>query len=91
MSDERAPGVYVEEVSYRSRSIPGVPVLAWVVAAALLGVALARFVSVRVQQGRVQLDSDSDEYAHLRRLLLLVSESIDRALRSAGFEPDDGC
>jgi hypothetical protein len=41
MSDERAPGVFVEEVSYRSRTIAGVPVLTW--ALALLAVAFGLF------------------------------------------------
>jgi hypothetical protein len=42
MSEELAPGVYVEEVSYRTRTIAGVPVLTWGIALALVAFAFVR-------------------------------------------------
>jgi hypothetical protein len=42
MSEERAPGVFIEEVSFRSRTIAGVPVLTWALALALVVFALVR-------------------------------------------------
>jgi hypothetical protein len=39
--EELYPGVYVEEVAYRSKAIPGVPTFALVLAGVLLGVAAA--------------------------------------------------
>jgi hypothetical protein len=37
--EELHPGVYVEEVAYRSRTIPGVPTVVVLLAGVLLGVA----------------------------------------------------
>lgn len=42
MSEDRAPGVYVEEVSFRSSSIPGVAVAALPLLAVLVGYAVVR-------------------------------------------------
>jgi hypothetical protein len=42
MGEERAPGVFIEEVSYRSRTIAGVPVLTWAPALALVAFAFVR-------------------------------------------------
>jgi uncharacterized protein with ACT and thioredoxin-like domain len=41
LPEELHPGVYVEEVAYRSKAIPGVPTVALVLAGVLLGVAAA--------------------------------------------------
>jgi hypothetical protein len=47
-----------------------------------------RFSSVRKQQGRVHLDSDSNElYVLLRRLLTFIDRSVSAGLQWAGFEP----
>jgi hypothetical protein len=50
---------------------------------------LRRFVGVLLQQGRVQVDADSDEYEYvrMRRFPLAILESLDRALGSNIFEP----
>lgn len=42
MSDEPFPGVYVEEVSFRSRTIAGVPVTTWGFVLVLVAFALVR-------------------------------------------------
>jgi hypothetical protein len=39
--EDLSPGIYVEEVAYRSKAIPGVPTVAIVLAGVLLGVAAA--------------------------------------------------
>ena len=53
--------------------------------------ALARYVRVRHQQGRVQLDADEDEYEYvrMRRFAAAILESVDRALGLSLFEPTD--
>jgi len=43
MAEDLAPGVFVEETSYRSRSIPGVPTWTWPLIAVLVALAIARF------------------------------------------------
>lgn len=47
---------------------------------------------VLMQQGRTQLDSDSDEYKYVqvRRLRIDVEHSIDDGLGRVVFEPNDG-
>lgn len=42
MNEELAPGVFIEEVPYRSRTIAGVPVLIWGLAAVMAAFALVR-------------------------------------------------
>jgi hypothetical protein len=42
MSEERAPGVFVEELSYRSSAVAGVPALTWALALTLVAFALVR-------------------------------------------------
>jgi hypothetical protein len=42
MAEERAPGVFVEEVFFRSLSIRGVPTWAWALIALLVAFAIAR-------------------------------------------------
>jgi hypothetical protein len=53
MSEDLAPGVFVEEVSYRSRTIAGVPVLTWGVALVLVSFA---FVRLRRRRGARVVD-----------------------------------
>lgn len=47
------------------------------------------FIGVLLQQGRVELDADSDEYEYtrLRRFQVAILQSLDRALQSNLFEP----
>jgi hypothetical protein len=52
--------------------------------------AARRYVAVVLQQGRVQLDADSDQYVRVRRLLLFLAQSLENALQWVGFEPGDG-
>lgn len=42
MSEERAPGVFIEEVSFRSSTIAGVPVVTWALALVLVALGLVR-------------------------------------------------
>lgn len=51
--------------------------------------ALARYARVPLQQGRVQLDADDDEYEYvrMRRHAVNILESVDRALGLSLFEP----
>ena len=50
---------------------------------------LRRFLGVLLQQGRVQVDADSDEYEYVRtrRLPFAILQSLDRALGSNVFAP----
>jgi hypothetical protein len=50
---------------------------------------LRQFVGVILQQGRVQVDSDSDEYEYvrMRRFPLAILRSLDQALGSNLFAP----
>jgi hypothetical protein len=50
-----------------------------------------RFVGVLMQQGRVKVDADSDEYEYvrMRRFPLAILQSLDRALELNLFEPVD--
>lgn len=41
MPEDLHPGIYVEEVAYRSKAIPGVPTVVLFLAGVLLGVAAA--------------------------------------------------
>ena len=45
---------------------------------------LRRFLGALLQQGRVQVDADSDEYEYVRtrRLPFAILQSLDRALRA---------
>ena len=42
MSEEPAPGVFVEEVSFRSSTIAGVPIVTWALALVLVAFAVVR-------------------------------------------------
>jgi hypothetical protein len=50
---------------------------------------LRRFAGVLLQQGRVQVDTDSDEYEYvrMRRFPLAILRSLDQALGSKLFAP----
>ncbi len=50
---------------------------------------LRRFVGVLLQQGRVQVDADSDEYEYvrMRRFPLAILQSLDQALGLDLFAP----
>jgi hypothetical protein len=54
--------------------------------------ALGRYVRVPLQQGRMKLDADEDEYefVRMRRYAVAILESVDRALGLSLFEPADG-
>ena len=50
---------------------------------------IRRFVGVLLQQGRVQVDADCDEYEYvrMRRIPLAILRSLDQALGSNLFAP----
>jgi hypothetical protein len=52
---------------------------------------LRRFVGVLLQQGRVQIDADTDayEYVRMRRFPLAILQSLDRALGLNLFAPEN--
>jgi len=63
----------------------------------ILGFILGQaYTSVRLQQGRVELDADLDEaadvslwkYVRLRRLTIFVERSLGQGLQWAVFEPN---
>jgi hypothetical protein len=47
------------------------------------------FSRVLTQQGRVQLDTDANEYGLLRRVLPFVEHSLGWVARWVGFEPSN--